>query len=1233
MLSASVRRVQHDFEQLGPERFQELVQALLLPAFPNLACLPTGMPDGGRDGLATVRGGVEGDGLCVFQVKFSRQGKKLDNAEGWVEGHLEDEGEKIEKLIGRGITDYVLITNAPATSHLDAGSFDKVARALSKRFPSIRTQCLWRADLDRRLEERWNLKWSYPELMTGQDLIRALVEGRLSEQAEQRARAVQMFVDRQFRDDRNVRFKQAELQGDLLSMFVDVRVASKSQSEEKSALDRRIAALDPDQEHRDRGESPTCGAADLLLADGGPMAVGRLLVVEGAPGQGKSTLTQYVCQVHRERLLTRGRPRSRSASRRHAPLRLPIRVDLRQLAQWLVGKDVLQRPTAESPSSERTLDGFLAALIAAGAGGVGFDIADLHAVFATSPVFLALDGLDEVVDITDRAELVNEIDAGVSRLQTISEDLQVVVTTRPASFTSVNMLAEPFEYVTLTNLQPDLIDDYAKKWSSSRRLKADEWRELEAVLDAKLHEPHFAELARNPMQLAILLSLMHRKGAALPDQRTALYRSYMENFLDRETEKSESVRKHRDLVLRIHGYVAWTLHSAAESSPGAGKISKEKLEALVEDFLEQRTFQKDLFSDLFEGMFDRVGALVCQKDDLFEFEVQPLREYFAALHLYQTVPYTPPGSSKRGSLPDRLDAMIRKPFWFNVARFYAGCYNVGEIASLIDRLEALAAESVDDRSGLAQSVAGQLLADGTFAQDPRAARRATLLFFSGFGTWHLFDGDARVGLEAAERVALSDESGSVPRPSEELWERVGPGSSQNNEAISSALRAIAPAGSLGAEWVARATRVRAEDLEAWLEFGDEANLIGQVPVDRLLPVIERAGPGKRVGKALVNANLWELADVSAIAERSLLSRVGREQIWFHPTESVHRLNALHIVAWSDLYIRLLPLTGMQSLAVEPSESPLRDPISVAFDALVAFATGMPATGFDAAAWSKFIEVARVEVGELVWIERVALTVAMWGDEPTTSGIDLLERDQPLLGRCLEARAQRRNTEWWAESIQRVKAGTGNVQEVLLLVGAFILMAETPVLSECLDDVADLVARLSEEDAEFVGLVYELTAASGLSGLTRKVRAADISTRTPLDSALLLRPWIDSTEWSKVVSRDLDRSVEEMSHAELREVLRELIRRDAKTVDDWKRVLEVAKPLRDQSLMFVARPTREGGSGMDIPLELAETVLEHSSAYPMPIVGLARTALRRATVSRAPAVAEIASQQDWFTSED
>src|SRR5688572_22405260 len=94
-------------------------------------------------------------------------------------------------------------------------------------------------------------------------------------------------------------------------------------------------------------------------------------------------------------------------------------------------------------------------------------------------------------------------------------------------------------------------------------------------------------------------------------------------------------------------------------------------------------------------MKERIIFIVSRIQGTFEFEVQPLREYFAARHLYVTAPYAPSGFRQKGTLPDRFDAIAPSPYWLNVTRFFSGCFDKGELPCLLDRLRRLAEEEYE----------------------------------------------------------------------------------------------------------------------------------------------------------------------------------------------------------------------------------------------------------------------------------------------------------------------------------------------------------------------------------------------------------------------------------------------------------------------------------------------------------------------------------------------------------
>ncbi len=259
------------------------------------------------------------------------------------------------------------------------------------------------------------------------------------------------------------------------------------------------------------------------------------------------------------------------------------------------------------------------------------------------------------------------------------------------------------------------------------------------------------------MQLAILLSLIHTRGVSLPDKRTSLYDNYVELFFNREAEKSEIVRDNRDLLINLHRYLAWVLHSEAETKNNRGSVSSDRLRQLVDEYLAHEEHDSNLANQLFTGMVERVVALVSRVEGTFEFEVQPLREYFAARFLYSTTPYSPAGGECRGTLPDRFDAISRDFFWLNVTRFFAGCYDKGQLPSLVERLEEISKAPGFEDTSYAQELAATLLSDWVFAQHPKSMRQVVAIIISPLSLRKIVAGRSHRGRE--KLIALPQGNG------------------------------------------------------------------------------------------------------------------------------------------------------------------------------------------------------------------------------------------------------------------------------------------------------------------------------------------------------------------------------------------------------------------------------------------------------------------------------------------
>ncbi len=553
----------------------------------------------------------------------------------------------------------------------------------------------------------------YPSLLSGADMVRLLWEATgHGEDQRRRSNALNAYFADQNERDSKVRFKQADLSpSPIFDLFIDVpaiprRVAEKVHKRNVAAYRRSVLSIlnssnngegqtfyafdpssldeidsDPMSIEVGRGMKieHSVGAASLLLSQAFGSSASRI-VLEGAPGQGKSTFAQYVAQVQRVRILRLDAAKDMTAHDAASPLMLPFKLELRDLATWLKGIDPWAPGETTEHGRPRSLESALAAHVERYSGGVAFDVSDLLFVVQGTAVLVILDALDEVADLDDRQRVVDEVTSAATRLENHNPDLRVVITSRPTAVAgSPTFDSSKFFYLTLSAIQPHLAMQYTRKWAKARNLEDDDLNSLLTTLKQKLQAPHMAELAKNTMQLSILLSLTHLRGSTLPDKRTELYDAYIDVFLNREAEKDRTVRENRELLINIHRYLGYYLHARAELDGATGRISTEELRGVLTEFLERETASSpsmrrrvaEIINSLLTGVVERVVALVSRVEGTYEFEVQPLREYFAAKYLYETAPYAPATRKQTGTKPDRFDGIAPNPYWMNVTRFFA----------------------------------------------------------------------------------------------------------------------------------------------------------------------------------------------------------------------------------------------------------------------------------------------------------------------------------------------------------------------------------------------------------------------------------------------------------------------------------------------------------------------------------------------------------------------------------
>ena len=1256
----------YNLEAYVPDRFQELCQALLTIEYPGIQCFPVGMGDGGRDASQALDGKRD---AIIFQVKSSRNPSREDDPVAWLERAIGAELETINSLILRGAKRYILMTNVPGTAIQDRGTIDRLNAILTSKI-SIPSQCMWRGDIERRIDSNRGIRGAFSDLMTAADVLLSILNSDLTEHRDRRERAVTAFLAEQFREDQLVKFRQAELENRLLRLFVDVpltlatnwsnRGSTEEMREEYASFLKIVQRQGlPNRDLRMITVFGASGAYEIYDHDlfaatmVGPIGAASFFldseagsefpcaVLEGSPGQGKSTLSQYLCQVHRARLLSKVVELSElPLEHQISPVRIPFRIELRHLAAWLVPD---QEEGDEDPESGdlRTLETYLADLIFKKSGGLGFDVSDLLSVFSNSPILLVLDGLDEVPAAASRQRIVEQVSSGVDRIKANAADVQVLITSRPSVFdNSPGFARTSYTHFHLTALARPHIDLYADKWMTARGLTDSDRAMVESILDEKLSQPHMTELARNPMQLAILLHLINAKGSALPDRRTELYDSYIEMLFAREADKDTTVRDNLKLLKDIHGHLAWMLHGEAELGDGNGRISEADLTETVRRYLEAEGHSTRIVDLLFDGVVDRVCALVKRTEGLYEFEVQPLREYFCARYLYDTAQYSPAGQNKPGTLPERFEGIVRNPYWLNVTRFFAGCFSKGELASLFDSLAELTSDESLKYTAQPRMISSLLLGDWVFASSPKVSDRVVGLLLEGFGTRHTLDVSDHFG-------------GSISLPLECGGAQLGARAiellrSDVHIDRRSALRTVAseslPPEDLYSAWREYAPRIadRSRALFDGLIFG----LLGKVEVADLTELIKGSDhDADGIPYRLVVATAGNRDDVleqssewrGMLKQRLLNVPQLWSSRWLKTDSEIGRLGGFVSRMWTLPVLstvhqdgrRLIDQFGVMGIGANENKEP---PI-------------LRSHPGDSSRLTKFLAVSNAQLERPLqhwvatldpWREITSSGISLLGqawiwdhlavlgagirnsDERAGDCKDLFDEDYPLSDRVRYARLRSGSAKWWLSTIER--ATTDREMElsaaVILSYGSIATLAHVmPALSSNLDYLGERnLCRLlrSVQDVRRVWQLREDTP-------TRFKAVSSVGKVRDRTSLAL------SCRSNKRLVRDLLSGRDFDSSAINRQALKlSLAAETPANAEDWTMVLAKIRKLRDARGEW--RLARYPGWQI-MPHEIAKSVIDDAEHYPPTLIELAELSCRN--TYRPKAVIKLATSDRWF----
>lgn len=1020
------------------------------------------------------------------------------------------------------------------------------------------------------------------------------------------------YLGDRYAAENTVQFQQVDLRGPSVdTMFVDVPVGVRRNGSTLTAFFEDIAETAPgdtDELERSSGFVVT-GATQALLH---PDWEGNAVLV-GGPGQGKSTVLQYVCQFHRARRLghsayTAGQS---ELARANSKARFPVRIDLRKYAQR-AASDV-NAPRGKKRKKTRlpvgggeewlSLEEYIIEDMRSHIGAHDFTPKDFVVLLATEPVLFALDGLDEVASLPARARVVEEIIRMRGRLSPDAADLVILIATRPGTSLQPLTATGAFPLLHLQRLTQGLRLQYLRQWVEVSGLSPAAAEKLQTAFMDSQNVPHISELASYPMQLAILLHLLHRRQL-LPQQRTELYAEYLKTFLDREQteDKEPLLADQRRVVEDTHAYLGWHLQTKAEQGESAGSITREELRQLLRSYLAGQPEEQQLAEELYSAITDRVLCLV-ERDEAFEFEVQSLREYFAALHIFENL--TPKGQGN--SRDDGLNALLERPYWANVCRFFIGKLTKGELRGLYGNLHAVQKKIAPHPQvrAMAVTVLNDRIYDGLTNVE---IGEVVDFVLDGPGVVLAEDGvidSAGSPLRLGERAGRAQ---AVAHLKERLCKEQ---SLEMSGLIAQSLTAHAvPADDLSSWWWGKF-----EPTAAWLTIAARLSVFVS-----LTP--ERAAQLHTLATEVAEPHLWctELLLTGGYEGRDdgVMKRVLEDL-----NEGAAELPTRH-GAQTDLEVLITSASTVLGGPYEASvssrqaalemRSPTADRMERATNVLRD--TSVPESSLSG--WIHYLSVVAEAWGD-GWVLRRAISMI-----PSTidlSTVAIRSQAAALTNAAqteADYRAKKADTEWWRTHL----TSTTTPPASMLAIVALLKHARTAVIVELAQVLDHVVGELDPKRYRVVERALQRDAESRSSRPLDMQEALRLR-RVSLEGRTLWLVYIIATDSTRGrLPVHLEPEIQDVLHAGTVDGRVPLTA--ARTSKKLK--LELLRSTREAlPLGGWATPTRLGS----LTLKLAKEILEEPVSWPADLVQLATDRVGTQAATRTPPLAEVAAKDRWF----
>lgn len=760
----------YNLNGLNPRDFQHLIQAL---ARKRIAAGVTSFGDG-KDGNRDLAyhgkmdyPSTDGawDGYLVLGCKFNQRptGNTHKDAD-WAINQLTTDLKKFLK-VKRKLPKpeyYIFVTNIVLTGVADVGGRDRMMKVLEEYKPKLglKGSAAWDYnDIRGFLDGDKDIRAAYGHFITAGDVLVQVIE-ILSLQRADFAEVMHTFLQKELLADMSAKLQSAgedpEVQIPLANVFVDLPVA---ESAEAAALSQGAKDADQPKIIKRLLEAGACvlrrqPPEHSVQSEDEPgvrtPSTSRFVLV-GGPGQGKSTLAQYLCQLYRAAILkdwphyrldekVTGIIKQLADQREEAgglPIarRFPVRVELRAFSSALAN------------NSNLTLLEYLRVEISR-LGSAAIQLEELKKWLGLYPWLLVLDGLDEVPPSSNREDVMRQVEDFRIDAASQNADILLVATTRPQSY-SKEFSSDLFQHLYLTPLSPKQALDYGRRLAQAR-CRTDERRcdELVRSLEKACQTEATARLMQSPLQVTIMATLLEETGDP-PQQRYRLFAEYYRTIYKRETRRGmfggilserptdiDIIHKESGLLLHAAGERAAKPNNREKDSDSESSFSDEQFRELARRRLARIQVPELKASDLVKRITDssvqRLVFLVRPKEGWVQFDIPSFKEFMAAEALM---------TGRDEHIRERLKTVASADYWRNVLLFAVGKCLI-EKEYLLDNIVSVC-EGLNDDKG----------ASKLFSDETAGATSKAILWGSRLALDILTEGTVRQNPEYESRLA------------------------------------------------------------------------------------------------------------------------------------------------------------------------------------------------------------------------------------------------------------------------------------------------------------------------------------------------------------------------------------------------------------------------------------------------------------------------------------------------